>query len=87
MTLRPAMTRQQGFDLQQWIEDKRINYTPCVCGSTEIVVSEKFYGPVAITADGDAPAGESFEAMPLAAIACTACARVQFLDLRVVGIV
>jgi hypothetical protein len=82
----PAMTRQQGFDLYQWIEDKGIRYTPCVCGSTELVVSDKFYGAVAIAAESDAGLANEIETLPMAAIVCTSCARVQFLDLNVIGI-
>ena len=81
-----GMTREQGFDLYQWVEDKGILYTPCVCGSTEIVVADKFYGAVAITAGGEAGRGEELETMPMAAIVCTTCGRVQFLDLNVIGI-
>ena len=53
---------------------------------SELEVSEKFYGAIPVTAQGDASFGDEFESMPMAAIVCTTCTRVQFLDLNVIGI-
>ncbi len=75
MAPRAAMTREQGFDLQQWIADKGFPYTPCVCGNSELEVSEKFYGAIAITAEGNASLGDGIETMPMAAVVCTTSAR------------